>query len=142
MKVTSENTVIIEAARIRSIRRLDEKTDSCSQVRTGRGQSRRKRVGGRRNESSEIMGDAAAGLVFWICLYLIPLGLLRKNWESRVAILRRAARIASTWGLAYCLAASLVCGAMSGTVGLIGGGIGSLLWMMWASLTYAATRHR
>jgi hypothetical protein len=87
------------------------------------------------------MGDVIAGLVFWLLLYLIPIGLLRKNWESRASILRRAADIASTWGLAYCLMAALVCAAMSGTLGFIGGGLASLIWVVWASLTYAAS-HR
>ena len=88
------------------------------------------------------MGEIVGGVLFWICLYLIPLGLIRKNWESRLAILKRAADIGSTWGIAFCLVAALVCGAMSGTAGLVGGGIASLLGMAWASLTYAATRHR
>ena len=88
------------------------------------------------------MNNAAGAILVWLCLYLIPVGLLIQHRSARWQMVQRASRFMATWGLAWCSLAALLGGAMSGTVGFVGSGLAALLWLFWGSLCFAAVCHK
>ena len=73
-----------------------------------------------------------AGICFLSLLYVVPIALVISKPGARRDILLRTARFVATWGVALCVAAGFVGGAMSGLVGLIGAPLGMFPWVFWA----------
>lgn len=83
-----------------------------------------------------------AGIIFGCLLYGIAVTLVIANRGSQRDVLWRTARFVATWGIGLCLIAGLGCAAMSGRVGFIGGSLAMLLWTIWGTLCFYATRLR